>query len=74
LTPWVNLYFPYDPGLAHVEDLSQIPVDRRDGSGSGEIVETYTYSADGSLTITIENRTHGYSRKFVVPWRSKPIT
>jgi molecular chaperone DnaK (HSP70) len=70
LTPWVNLYFPYDPALAKVEDLSQIPVDRRDGCGSGEIVETYTYAADGSLTIAIQNRTHGYARKYVVPWRS----
>jgi molecular chaperone DnaK (HSP70) len=71
LTPWVNLYFPYDPALSTIEDLSHIPVDRRDGSGNGQIVETYTYSADGSLTITIQNRTHGYSRKFVVPWRSQ---
>jgi molecular chaperone DnaK (HSP70) len=70
LTPWVNLYFPYDPSLSAVDDLSQIPVSRGHGSGSGEIVETYTYSADGSLTITIQNRTHGYQRKYVVPWRS----
>jgi molecular chaperone DnaK (HSP70) len=72
LTPWVNLYFPYDPSLAGVEDLSQIPVSRGNDGGNGEIVETYTYSADGSLTITIENRTHGYQRKYVVPWRSTP--
>lgn len=70
LTPWANLYFPYDPALANVEDLSQLPVERREGSGSGEVAERYIYSADGSLTIEIANRTHGYERKFVVPWRS----
>ena len=73
LTPWVNLYFPYDPALAGIEDLSQVPVNRQEG-GHGEIVETYTYSADGSLTIAIQNRTHGYGRKYVVPWRSSLAT
>jgi molecular chaperone DnaK (HSP70) len=71
LTPWANLYFPYDPSLAQVEDLSQVPVRRGDSPVGGEIVETYTYAADGSLTITIQNRSHGYQRRFVVPWRAE---
>jgi molecular chaperone DnaK (HSP70) len=71
LTPWANLYFPYDPALSSVEDLSQVPVRRASSPVGGEIVETYTYSADGSLTITIQNRSHGYQRRFVVPWRAE---
>lgn len=74
LTPWANLYFPYDPELRDVEDLSGIPVKRTDHPVGGEIVETYTYSADGSLTITVRNRAHGYQRKFVVPWRTEART
>lgn len=71
MTPWANLYFPYDPALADVDDLSQVPVRRADYPVGGEIVETYTYAADGSLTITIQNRSHGYQRRFVVPWRAE---
>jgi hypothetical protein len=71
LTPWANLYFPYDPALAAVDDLSQVPVARADYPVGGEIVETYTYAADGSLTITVQNRSHGYQRRFVVPWRTE---
>jgi molecular chaperone DnaK (HSP70) len=71
LTPWANLFFPYDPALSAVEDLSQVPVQRMPNGVGSEIVETYTYSADGSLTITIQNRSHGYQRRFVVPWRTE---
>ncbi|MGE5787284.1 MAG: Hsp70 family protein [Myxococcales bacterium] len=71
LTPWADLYFPYDPSLRDFEDLSCIPVRRTDHPVGGEIVETYTYSADGSLTITVQNRSHGYQRRFVVPWRTE---
>ena len=71
LTPWANLYFPYDPALTDVDDLSQVPVRRAEHAVGGEIVETYTYAADGSLTITIQNRSHGYQRRFVVPWRAE---
>jgi molecular chaperone DnaK (HSP70) len=70
LTPWANLYFPYDPALSEVDDLSKVPVQRGERAGS-EIVETYQYAADGSLTITIRNRSHGYQRRFVVPWRTE---
>lgn len=71
LTPWANLYFPYDPALSSIDDLSQVPVERAEYPVGGEIVETYTYAADGSLTITIQNRSHGYQRRFVVPWRTE---
>ena len=54
------------------QDLSQVPVRRADSPVGGEIVETYAYAADGSLTITVQNRSHGYQRRFVVPWRVDP--
>jgi len=68
LTPWVDLRFPYDPSLAAEEDLTAVPVCRSERFDSEDIVETYAYGADGSLTISIENRTRGYLRRFIVPW------
>lgn len=70
LTPWVDIRFPYDPSLVSEEHLDQVPVCRSERFDSEDIVETYAYGADGSLTISIENRTHGYLRRFIVPWRS----
>jgi molecular chaperone DnaK (HSP70) len=70
LTPWGDLYFPYDPALADRNDLDQLPAARCDGIAGDEIVETYEYGADGGVSISIENRTQGYRRRYTVPWGS----
>jgi hypothetical protein len=71
LTPWGDLYFPYDPALADRDDLDRMPAARCNGLEAEEIFETYEYGADGGVTISIENRTRGYRRRYNVPWRAK---
>lgn len=68
LTPWGDLYFPYDPALVDRNDLDRLPEARCGGLESEEIVETYEYGADGGVSISIENRTRGYRKRFSVPW------
>ena len=66
LTPWTEIEFPYDPRLAEARDLSRQPVERSSALLDEEIAETYTYGADGTVAVEIENRTHGYRRSFVL--------
>ena len=66
LTPWTEIEFPYDPRLAEAGDLSRQPVERSSALLDEEIAETYTYRADGTVAVEIENRTHGYRRSFVL--------
>ena len=70
LTPWGDLYFPYDPALVDSHELDQLAAARCEGLTGEEIVETYEYGADGGVTISIENKTHGYRRRYTVPWGS----
>jgi hypothetical protein len=58
--------FPYDPALAEQGDLSLVPPEERLVRSDEEIVERYTYRPDGSISIAIENRTRGYSRRYVL--------
>lgn len=64
LTPWDEVRFPYDPGLADRPELSSVPVERRSGELEEEIVETYTHAPDGTIAVAIENRTRGYRREY----------
>ena len=66
MTPWGDILFPYDPSLAEQRDLSGIPIDQRLLGAPVEIVERYDYGRDGSISISIENATRGYSRRFVL--------
>jgi molecular chaperone DnaK (HSP70) len=66
LTPWGDIYFPYDPALRGVTDLAAAAAERRPELWEEEIVERYRYGADGTVTIAIENRTRGYAQKFVL--------
>jgi molecular chaperone DnaK (HSP70) len=68
LTPWGDILFPYDPALAEQRDLSAIPLDQRIASGPVEIVERYGYGRDGTISISIENATRGYSRTMQLGW------
>jgi molecular chaperone DnaK len=66
LTPWCDILFPYDPSLAERGDLSLVPPEQRLSGPEEEIVERYSYRRDGSIAIAIENRTRGYSRRYVL--------
>jgi molecular chaperone DnaK (HSP70) len=68
LTPWGDLYFPYDPALVDSHELDKLAALRCEGLEGEEIVETYEYGTEGSVSISIENRTHGYRRRYTVPW------
>jgi molecular chaperone DnaK (HSP70) len=66
LTPWCDILFPYDPSLAERGDLATVPPEQRLSGTGEEIVERYCYGRDGSISIAIENRTRGYSRRYVL--------
>jgi molecular chaperone DnaK (HSP70) len=67
LTPWGDILFPYDPALAERGDLRDLPLDSRlSYGGEVEIVEHYAYGRDGVISVSIENRTRGYSRRYVL--------
>jgi molecular chaperone DnaK (HSP70) len=63
LTPWRELRFPYDPSLRDVVDLGA-SVERDPSLAGVEIAETYRYRPDGSISVRIENLTHGYARDY----------
>ncbi len=66
LTPWGDIYFPYDPALRTLTDLATAATERRPELWEEEIVESYRYAADGTVTVAIENRTRGYAKSFVL--------
>jgi molecular chaperone DnaK (HSP70) len=66
LTPWGDIYFPYDPALRGVANLAAAAAERRPELWEEEIVERYRYGADGTVTVAIENRTRGYAESFVL--------
>jgi len=66
LTPWGDVLFPYDPTLAESDDLRGLPLDRRLSVPDVEIVEHYAYDRDGVISVSIENRSRGYTRKYVL--------
>ena len=66
LVPWTDVYFPYDPALADRAELASVPSKRRPELMANEIAETYTYAADGTISVRIENVSRGYARTFAL--------
>ncbi|MBL0217147.1 MAG: Hsp70 family protein [Myxococcales bacterium] len=66
LVPWTDVYFPYDPALADRSELADLPATRRPDLMTNEIAETYTYAADGTISVRIENVSGGYARTFAL--------
>jgi molecular chaperone DnaK (HSP70) len=60
LVPWADILFPYEADIA---DPAKLPIVRRDNP-LAEIAETYTYKADGTISVTIANLEHGYQRTY----------
>ncbi len=66
LVPCTDVYFPYDPALADSDELAAVPNLRRTDLMTNEIAETYTYAADGTISVHIENVSRGYGRTFTL--------
>ncbi|MDY0000393.1 MAG: Hsp70 family protein [Polyangia bacterium] len=66
LSPWPEIFFPYDPCLAQADvgELSRITVERRTELQGHEIQETYRYEPGGILSVDIQNLTAGYGRTY----------
>lgn len=65
LTPWGDIYFPYDQRFLGDQNLKQRAAERSEGHAD-QIVEQYHYGRDGTVTVTIQNQTRGYQRRFVL--------
>jgi molecular chaperone DnaK len=63
VVPWCEVYFPYEPSLQEEPRLAGMQTVRTDHPGD-EVVETYTFSFDGTVSLEIENLSHGYRRSF----------
>jgi molecular chaperone DnaK len=66
LTPWAEIYFPYDQALAEAGDLAALHPEQRLSQAGDDIVEVYTYANDGTIRVDIQNRARGYHRTFVL--------
>jgi len=66
VTPWETILFPYDPALADRSDLEPFCGGRGPSELQEEIAEVYEYTPSGLVRISIENRTRGYRREYVL--------
>ncbi len=64
ITPWDEIRFPFDPRLASVADLRNIPVERSTEASRQLIEESYSVDSGGSVTVVISNLTAGYRREY----------
>ena len=65
LTPFARVAFPYDPALAQSAP-DQLTVRLAPELKTERICETYTYAADGTISVAIENETRGYRKSWVL--------
>jgi len=64
VTIWDEIRFPFDPALEGAEDFRSLAVTRLPAAASQWTEELYECDAGGSITVTIANRTDGYSRVY----------
>lgn len=64
LMPWAEICFPYDPKLADTVEQLEFGGSRTSRELDQEIIETYSYGQNGTIAVQIENRTHGYARRY----------
>jgi hypothetical protein len=63
ITPWDEIYFPFDPSLEGEEDLSQAPIERINFADQ-IIEEQYTCDKNGIIETTIINHTTQHRRTY----------
>lgn len=64
VTPWADIFFPFDPALQEHADLAQIKVGYSDAASRQDIEERYECDAQGILRVTIINHTTAYQRSY----------
>jgi molecular chaperone DnaK (HSP70) len=64
VTMWDEIYFPFDPALQNYADLKSMVVGYSTMAARQQIEELYECDAGGAITVTISNRTSGFSRTF----------
>ena len=62
VTLWDDIRFPFDPKLAELANLESERVLISAQASLQRIQESYECDSSGSISVTIENRTFGYSR------------
>ncbi len=70
ITPWDEIYFPFDGGLWEEDNLSRVAVQRRGQVAPHLVQERYQCDANGILTVTIADRGSGRERTFHLAGRS----
>lgn len=61
---WDEIHFPFDPALATLSDLSQVPVAYSEIAQSQEIHERFICDASGAVRVELSNSTANYTRTF----------
>ncbi|MFZ0590825.1 MAG: Hsp70 family protein [Bryobacteraceae bacterium] len=64
VTLWDEIRFPFDPALAKFDGLERQPVAISRPAASQSIAERYECDSSGSISVTVENETAGYSRVY----------
>ncbi len=64
LTPWGEVFFPYSPAFDGELDAERLREACSREHTPCEIVETYSYARDGSVSVTIRNCSLGYQRHY----------
>jgi molecular chaperone DnaK (HSP70) len=64
VTLWDDVRFPFDPKLANSDRLDAERVLISTPASLERVQELYECDASGSISVTIENRTSGYSRTY----------
>ncbi|HBY63505.1 MAG TPA: Hsp70 family protein [Solibacterales bacterium] len=64
ITSWDEVRFPFDPSLEREARLELVGVERTAAAAGQEIEERYRCDSSGTVTVTIANRTAGYSRSY----------
>ncbi|MDX2151593.1 MAG: Hsp70 family protein [Bryobacteraceae bacterium] len=64
ITSWDEVRFPFDPSLQGESTLEAVGVAHSPAAAGQQIEERYRCDASGTVTVTIANRTTGYSRSY----------
>lgn len=61
---WDEIRFPFEPALAKFESIEHQPITFSRPAATQKIMERYECDASGSISVTVENQTSGYSRMY----------
>jgi molecular chaperone DnaK (HSP70) len=64
ITVWDEILFPFDPALAEVKNLEEVPVHHCPVASGQWIEERYACDPAGGVTVTIRNLTSNYGRDY----------